>query len=412
MTVVHLSYDYGLKGLSGAPIAATRLHKALIAAGVDSHFICLNQTESGVNVHLVPSSWLGRRLFYLLTRGLWVITRILFGRIYMPNIIPLFSFSRIIRKLDPDVIHAHFIYQDMLSFNQLAHAPGRLVVSLHDLTAINAVEPHPKNDRRFAEGFVKGNSSCIERWIFNRKVALAHVKKSVFICPSRWVKAMVSMSVAGKGREAVVIPNIADPAFGYDAAKRKHHGKFVVLFGAVGGRSSPYKGWSDLESSLKELPRDVCGDIEVHVFGESARDYAVNGAQIHFIGNIPDVESMKDVHARADVFAFPSRNETFGQTKVEALIDGLPVLVFNRTGCAEFVRHKENGWVAEDGDVCAYAKGIEYYYRLFKEGKLDSMRAAISDDAKKAFSGNVLAKEYSKLYAAAVVSHDDSASSL
>ncbi len=398
MRVVHLSYDYGLKGLSGAPIAATRLHKALLAAGVDSHFICLNQTEPGENVHLVPSSWLGRKLFYILTRALWVVFRVLFGRIYMPNIIPLFGFTKFVRKLNPDVVHAHFIYQDMLSLDQLKKTPGKLVITLHDLSGINAVEPYPRADRRFAEGFTRENSTFVERWVFNRKASLLREKRPDLICPSRWVMEMASRSLAGKGCEIKVIANIADPDFGYDESMRKPHDKFVILFGAVGGRVSPYKGWRDLEAALKLLPRDMCRDMEVRIFGEAAEDYLVNGIPIHFLGNIPDVDSMKAVHGEADVFAFPSKDETFGQTKVEAIMDGLPVIVFDRTGCAELVRHKENGWIAKDDDIEAYAKGIEYYYRLFKDGQLDVLRPAISCDMKKALSGDSLAPEYIKLY--------------
>ena len=50
MRIAHLSYYYGTKNTSGAPIAATRLHRALLEAGVDSHFICVKQLEPEVNV--------------------------------------------------------------------------------------------------------------------------------------------------------------------------------------------------------------------------------------------------------------------------------------------------------------------------------------------------------------------------
>ena len=50
LRVVHLAYYYG-NNTSGAPVAATRLHQALLRAGVDSHFICVEQRDSGVNVH-------------------------------------------------------------------------------------------------------------------------------------------------------------------------------------------------------------------------------------------------------------------------------------------------------------------------------------------------------------------------
>lgn len=92
MRVVHLTYYYG-ENTSGAPIAATRLHRALIEAGIESHVICRVAKEPGENVHVLPRSRFRRAFSYLLTRIWWVITKALFGRIVMANLFSLRGFD-------------------------------------------------------------------------------------------------------------------------------------------------------------------------------------------------------------------------------------------------------------------------------------------------------------------------------
>lgn len=80
------------------------------------------------------------------------------------------------------------------------------------------------------------------------------------------------------------------------------------------------------------------------------------------------------------------------------MLDGLPVLAFRRTGCAEFIRHEENGWIAPDGDIAAYAKGIEFFYRKWQRGELNALRPQIAADAQTAFDEKQILAQMLKLY--------------
>ena len=139
------------------------MHLALLRRGINSHFVCVRRLEEGPNVHRLPTTWLGRRLFYLIPRVFWVLSKAFCGQLLMPNIWPLPGFSKLMRGLRPDIVHMHLIGQDMVSFAQLAKVKAKFVYTLHDLTAVNAVEPHVRDDHRFAEGFVSRNSTCAER---------------------------------------------------------------------------------------------------------------------------------------------------------------------------------------------------------------------------------------------------------
>jgi len=398
MRVLHLSYDYGLKGTSGAPIAAARLHLALLRAGVDSHFICVRQLEDGPNVTALPRSWIGQKLFYFFPRVGWVLTKLLFGKMLMPNLIPLPGFAKAVRQINPDIVHIHLIAQDMVSFEQLEKLDCKFVYTMHDISCVNAVDPYPCHDRRFIEGFSKQNSRAVERWIFGRKRRFIEAAAPAFTGPSDWVCRMFRESLLGNGRKAQTILNIVDPAFAYDAAKLVPHVKFTILFGAFGGRASPYKGWLDLESALKRLPAEVRNDTVVNVFGEQAGDYEIDGVRIHFLGPVKDIEVMRQLHHAADVFALPSRQDNAPQVKFESLLDGLPVIAFDRTGCAEFIAHRQNGWVAADGDVSGYANGIAFFYEKFKHGEFPALRKPIADTAKKAFAESEIVSKMLSVY--------------
>ena len=385
MRVVHLTYYYG-NNVSGAPVAAMRLHQALLRHGVDSHVVCVDRREDDVNVHLLPRSRMMSALFYVVPRICWVLTKLLFGRMLMPNVFPLVGFGRLMRALKPDLVHVHHIGQDMVSYGQLERLGVPTVVTMHDLSLLNAVEPYPKADRRFADGFTRDNSRWHERWMFNRKRRLFRCLHPVLIGPSQWVCSMARESLIGRDCPVEEVLNIVDPVYAYAAEDRVPHEKFTLVFGAYGGRANEYKGWSDLAAALEILPREVKAGMVVEVFGESAADCEVGGVKVKFLGSFSDPRELRALHHRSDTLALPSRQDNAPQVKFEALLDGLPVIAFERTGCAEFIRHGKNGWIARDADVDGYAKGIEFFYRQWQCGELSALHAQIAAEASAAFN--------------------------
>ena len=400
MKVVHLCYYYG-NNTSGAPVAATRLHQALLRAGVESHYVCIDQREPGENVHVLPKSSLLRFLFYVVVRAFWVLSKAVTGKMLMPNILPLVGLRKTIKEIDPDLIHVQYIGQDMLSLSQLVELPQPKVFTLHDLSIANAIEPHPCSDTRFVVGFTRDNSTLIERWMFGRKQDLVSKTDMLFTGPSKWICDMFGRSLIGRGRAASVVQNIIDPAYAYNQSLHRSHEKFTILFGAYGGRSSPYKGWPDLEAALDLLPNEMKMCAKVCVFGESAETETVNGVEVEFLGAINVPQRLCRVYHSADVFALPSRQDNAPQVKFEALMTGLPVLAFQRAGCAEYIETKKNGWIASDGDLKSYAEGLEYFYRLFKSGELEAMRSQIAAEARVAFSEAAIVAQVVDVYSRA-----------
>ena len=137
---------------------------------------------------------------------------------------------------------------------------------------------------------------------------------------------------------------------------------------------------------------------EVVVFGEKADDYSIDGVTVRFVGAIRDPQALRRLHHRADVLALPSRQDNAPQVKFEALLDGLPVIAFARTGCAEFIESGRNGWVALDGDMKGYAEGLANFFARWQRGELAAQRAVVAESAAKAFDERLIVERMLAIY--------------
>ncbi len=394
MTVVHIAYQYGLNNTGGAAIASTRLHKALLSAGVSSHYICLYAREVGTNVHVLPKGCF-RFLFFLftkLTRCIWKFTP--YRESICLNLISLFGLERLLKKLAPDVIHVQWLNADVIAFEQLARLrklfpQARFVVNLHDLFMINAIAPYPFSDWRYIEGFTRRNATRLETWLFCRKArAVSHLCGAVvFLAPSKWAAACARKSFIGKDIPAYSVSNLIDSRFVYQKELCTRSDHFRILFGAYGGRGNPTKGFSDLVKAFALLPSEKKTHMELFIFGEEGEDCLTEGIATHFLGPVSNLEEMIRIYHQADILVFPSRAETQGMIKCEAMVCGLPVVAFDRTACAENIEQGVTGWIAQR--IEDFSQGILYLFSKWEIGESD--HSVIAEQAMRQFSeGNII----------------------
>ena len=396
MRVVHIGYKYGLGNTGGAAVAATRLHKALLSVGVESHYVCVYKLEEGINVYELPTHGsVARRIFFLLTKVTRCFWKFSLCRRSIPlNIIPLFGLEKLLVEIKPDIIHIHWINADVLSLQQIMHMAQKMkrtcvIFNLHDFYMINAIEPHPCGDVRYRIGFNSNTSNIIERWMFNRKKRLINqlYNRTCFVCPSEWAAKICVESIIGRGVPVFVVSNLIDQAFAYTPGLCKPHSRFNVLFGAFNGTQNGFKGWQDLVQSLEMLGEkapDIATHLEVNVFGESGKDKEIAGVHVRFLGPVSDSKTLTRLYHSMDVLAFPSKQETQGMIKIEALLCGLPVIAFNRTACAEGIVNGVTGWIAEDGEISQFADGLIWAYRQWCDGVAN--RSLVSSYAMKRYA--------------------------
>lgn len=399
MRIAHIAFMYGGKNAGGACIAATRLHKALLSHGVDSHYLCWEASEAGENVCVLPQG-LKRKVYYYLTRLSH------YGMGYSPvrrpvplNWVPLFGLEDALGRIQPDVVHVQWINEDVVSFEQLARLRYPTVMSMHDLFMLNAIDPYAGRDRRFVEGYAKENSNFLERWLFARKHKAVAALQPLFIGPSKWICDECRQSIVGRGLTAVCVPNIIDSAF-FEKGGRASRSKntFTILFGANGGRRNPLKGFAELEKALSFLPEDVRRKSELLILGENGEDVLTAGMRTRFLGEFTGSYELAKVYACAELSVVPSKEDNAPQTKFEALARGLPVVVFQRTGCAEGISHLVNGWIAADGDIAGYAKGIEHFFRRWERGEFNGLHEQIAEETQARYGEVELVRRMMQVY--------------
>lgn len=101
-----------------------------------------------------------------------------------------------------------------------------------------------------------------------------------------------------------------------------------------------------------------------------------------------------DILASMDIVLHPSLSEGFGRAVLEAMALGRPVVASKVGGLREIIRHGENGFLIDPGDV----KALEIHWRRLLEDA--ALRAAFSREARRAvFTDYLLADKIAQLAA-------------
>jgi glycosyltransferase involved in cell wall biosynthesis len=138
--------------------------------------------------------------------------------------------------------------------------------------------------------------------------------------------------------------------------------KKLVLFGAKGATSDRNKGFHLLVQALRELAVSTRSEtVELLVFGSSEPDHAPDlGYRAHYLGWQHDDISLALLYAAADVFVFPSMQESLGYTTMEAMACGTPCVAFRQGGVPDLIDHRENGYLADPFEPADLARGITW----------------------------------------------------
>ena len=351
MRILHINYDAAITG--GASIAMIRMHRALIAEGHESLILCrVKAEESGSNAVKIAWFW------HLCISIGKVLMKLLSGCCHSCGLLPTGVASKI-NKINPDIVVLHWLQSDTIAICELLKIKAPIVWYHHDLWPIRGITAH--------EWFPVPKRLVwldkLARWN-KRRVAREMGKRLVPACASKWVARQIEAS----GMYAVapvVLPLPIDPCF--TPGKRRLDGRFRILNGARGGFESGLKGGDRLLGALRMIPQSEKDDMELVVFGADGSEETREGIHVHYVGKLFG-EELAQQYRDADVFAFPSRQETYGQTKLEALACGTPVVAFDETACAEGIEHKKDGWVAPADDIADYAEGIRWFFNKWKTG--------------------------------------------
>jgi glycosyltransferase involved in cell wall biosynthesis len=105
--------------------------------------------------------------------------------------------------------------------------------------------------------------------------------------------------------------------------------------------------------------RDESLPVQLFIVGHGPYSQALSESlpDAVFTGYLTGVE-LATAYASADVFAFPSTTDTFGNVIIEAQASGVPVVVSDSGGPKELVEDKSNGLITKSHDVDDFTRAV------------------------------------------------------
>ena len=406
MKIIHLNY-YDTDG--GAARATYRIHASLIKEGVES-IMWVNEKKSDETMIEGPTSNINKVINKLRLRLINKSFEKLFKTenkvVHSTSLLPS-RWVKYINSSNADIVHLHWIQNEMLSISDIPKINKPIVWTLHDMWAFCGAE-HYTDDNRWREGYYSNRPNYekgfdLNRWTWLRKKN--NWKKPIqIITPSKWLASCVRDSFLLKSWPVSVIPNpininLWKPLDKQNSRKQLNLPQNVplILFGAVGGGKDPRKGFDLLLKSLSYLKNELkAKDLQLIIFGESKPEYQLNlGFPVHYLGNLQDEISLQVVYNAVDVMLVPSRQEAFGQTASEAQACGVPVVAFDIGGLPDIIEHKKSGYLAKAFDIEDLARGISW---VLYNCELKKLSAYSRKQAVLKFNQKRVAQNYLKIY--------------
>lgn len=406
IVIVSTSDNFG-----GAARAAYRLHKSLLAKGVESKMLVQVKQNDDYTVEVYSKSF-----YQKIIAKLKPALDLLFLRFYRNRDKMLFSPSAIrfnnvveqINALMPDVVHLHWICDGMIKIEDLAQIKAPIVWTLHDNWAFTGGCHIMWDCKKYKTNcgacprLGSDNEKDLSRKVYNRKQkTFSKLPNMIIVALSKWLENSANESSLFSNHKVVNLPNPIDTNVfkPFDKQQARElwnlpYNKKLVLFGAMSATSDINKGYKELLESLKLLTDD--GNIEFVIFGSSEpKEKQPFKMTTHYLGHLNDDVSLVTLYSAADVMIVPSLQEAFGQTASESMACGTPVVAFGHTGLLDIVEHKKTGYLARPFEIEDLAKGIEWvlnapdYNEFSKEGR---------DKIVKFFDSSVVADKYIELY--------------
>ena len=192
----------------------------------------------------------------------------------------------------------------------------------------------PGKITRPAAGWVQVQGLRLQMWFYGMaKVTLAPTPPQV-----EWLEKKLQ-------RPCFLMTRGVDAEQFNPAHRTQHDG--VVRIGFV-GRATPEKGVRLLAKIETALESMGLRDFELVVVGHGSEVSWLKRHLRHgkFTGVLRG-EELSRAYANMDLFAFPSRTDTFGNVVQEAAASGIPAVVTNEGGPRYLVAQGETGYIAE-----------------------------------------------------------------
>lgn len=381
MRILHVSTS-DVSG--GAAIAAMRLHKGLIDAGVDSRLAVLSRRSNTAATYsvagIIGHFW--HRLSTRLTRDILHLTFRKPISLFDPAWFS-FGINRIVRRHRPDILHLHWTNRGFLRPESISRLNIPIVWTLHDMWPFTGGCHHSEGCDRYSLSCGKcpklnGDSvNDLSHKVWLRKQKAWKNANLFVVVVSRWMERCISSSSLLGNRPYKRIPYGVDSNAFFRGSKhkaRKHFnlpgGRKLVLFVSAYGHA--IKGADLLALAFSRIARP---EVDLLIVGNPAAiHFATVGERCHMLGRIEGQSAMRDVYSAADVLVAPSRQDNLPNAVLEAMACGTPAVAFDIGGMPDMIKHNKTGYLARPFDVDDLVVGLEWV--LEKEERMTELSAA------------------------------------
>ncbi len=403
--VLHLS-TYGAN--SGAGVAALRLLEAERSYGLDAELLLMApNSETLAGVHALGND---RGLYRAWQCKLWserAIVALLNGfnreQTFKTSLGRLGISMRALRPYlaKVDLIHLHWTQHAFLSLRtleELCKLGLPVVITLHDYWWAQGIEQMATKPGELSPPLRR-----LDRQVRKCKAELmAHY-------PIHWVT--VSSSLANEVSRSSIVPRLGISTIGnvlstqyYQQAQSQRsrdtneQPPYQILFVAT-RVDDPIKGWSYLTAAMQqlaELAGEQTAQMQLTLVGALSDRTLLKQIPIpvQHLGRISDAERLRSLYAESSVLISTSERESFGQTLLEALACGTPVIARDSGGPADILIDGVNGALVAHDKPQEMATALWQHFTEATAYQPEACRASALR-----FAPTAIAQQYAQLYA-------------
>lgn len=403
--VLHLS-TYGAN--SGAGVAALRLLEAERSYGLDAELLLMApSSEPLIGVHALGND---RRLYRAWQCKLWserALVALLNGfnreQTFKTSLgrlgISMSALRPYLAKVD--LLHLHWTQHAFLSLRtleELCKLGLPVIITLHDYWWAQGIEQMATKPGKLSAPLLR-----LDRQVRQRKAELmAHY-------PIHWVT--VSSSLANEVSRSPIVPRLGISTIGnvlsaqyYQQAQMQEtkasneQAPYQILFVAT-RVDDPIKGWSYLTEAMRqlaELAGEQTAQMQLTLVGALSDRTLLKQIPIpvQHLGSISDEERLCSLYAENSVLISTSERESFGQTLIEALACGTPVIARDSGGPADILINGVNGALVAHDKPQEMATALWQHFTEATAYQPEACRASALR-----FAPTAIAQQYAQLYA-------------
>ena len=372
--ILFLSYN---DNFGGAGIAAFNMFKSIPSKVFEKNFICFNKFSKNKKSKKIKLNFVS---FIKITFA--IIISKFFISFFTNNIkvkrsLAIFNTGLLKNSnLDKyDILHVHWFFNEIVSLDEILKFKKKIIISTHDLWLSNGTFHYNVEIKNPL-------TKILEKKILKDKINKILSKKNIILTtPSQWSKNQLTKIIKKYNYQNKKIPKIhiiRNPIIKPNKIDQlKLRSKYFINNSSYIGlihyekKNDYVKGYDTLFKVLEKVNNDMSFKYFI-LFGNNTKNFPTQKFKNLIFLNYGFIENDKisNIYCLADYLILTSRQETFSQLTAESLINKRPVITFKKTGQAELIKHKHNGYLANLNDIKDFIKGINFFYENnFKDSK-------------------------------------------